>query len=84
MGYHVWLVDKPDGDFQKAEVPISALGRNQVRVRISASGVNPIDTWIRAGKAAHAQQPLPAGLSLDMVGTVEQAGPGVPRFQTWR
>jgi NADPH:quinone reductase-like Zn-dependent oxidoreductase len=33
-----------------------------VLIRISAGGVNPIDTKIRAGKAAHAKQPLPAVL----------------------
>ena len=49
-------------------------------VRISASAVNPLDTKIRAGKAAHARQPLPAVLGLDMAGTVEEVGPGVTVF----
>jgi NADPH:quinone reductase-like Zn-dependent oxidoreductase len=46
-----------------------------VLVRIHASGVNPLDTKIRAGKAEHAKQPLPAVLGLDMAGTVEEVGP---------
>jgi NADPH:quinone reductase-like Zn-dependent oxidoreductase len=36
--------------------------RGQVLVRILASGVNPLDTKIRAGQAAHARQPLPSVL----------------------
>jgi NADPH:quinone reductase-like Zn-dependent oxidoreductase len=61
-------------------VPRPTVGANQVLVRISASGVNPLDTKIRAGKAAHAKQPLPAVLGLDMAGTVEEVGPGVRAF----
>jgi NADPH:quinone reductase len=38
--------------------------------------VNPIDGKIRAGKAAHAKQPLPAVLGLDMAGTIEAIGAG--------
>ena len=43
-------------------------------VRISASGVNPLDTKIRAGQGGHAKQPLPAVLGLDMAGVVVQVG----------
>ena len=50
-------------------------------VRIHASGVNPLDTKIRAGKAEHAKQPLPAVLGLDMAGTVEEVGPGITAFR---
>ena len=49
-------------------------------MRIRASGVNPLDTKIRAGQAAHARQPLPAVLGLDMAGTVEEVGSGVTTF----
>jgi NADPH:quinone reductase-like Zn-dependent oxidoreductase len=55
---------------------------NQVLVRIAASGVNPLDTKIRAGKAAHAKQPLPAVLGVDMAGTVEEVGLGVTAFRS--
>jgi NADPH:quinone reductase-like Zn-dependent oxidoreductase len=50
-------------------------------VRIHASGVNPLDTKIRAGQAPHARQPLPAVLGLDMAGVVEEVGPGVEGFR---
>lgn len=52
-------------------------GRGEVLVRIVASGVNPLDTKIRAGKAAHAQTRLPAILGLDAAGVVEAVGPEV-------
>jgi NADPH:quinone reductase-like Zn-dependent oxidoreductase len=52
-----------------------------VLVRVVASGVNPLDTKIRAGQAAHARQPLPAVLGLDMAGTVEAVGGSVTAFK---
>ena len=53
----------------------------QVLLRVGASGVNPLDIKIRAGKAAHAKQPLPAVLGLDMAGVVEEIGEGVTAFR---
>lgn len=53
----------------------------QVLVRIAASAVNPLDLKIHAGEAAHARQPLPAILGIDMAGTVEATGPGVTGFR---
>lgn len=55
--------------------PVPAAG--QVLVRIHASGVNPLDLKIAAGKAEHARMPLPAVLGIDMAGIVEAVGPGV-------
>ena len=81
MRYKVWIVETPGGEFRVAELPRSTVGANQVLVGIAASGVNPLDTKIRAGKAAHARQPLPAVLGLDMAGTVEEVGPGVTAFK---
>lgn len=49
----------------------------QVLVRILAAGLNPLDTKIRAGNAAHARHPLPLVLGIDMAGTVEEVGEGV-------
>jgi NADPH:quinone reductase len=53
----------------------------EVLVRIAASGVNPLDTKIRAGAAAHARHPLPAILGIDLAGTVEAVGPNVAAFR---
>jgi NADPH:quinone reductase-like Zn-dependent oxidoreductase len=50
-------------------------------VRIRSSAVNPLDLKIRAGQAAHARQPLPAVLGIDLAGVVEAVGAGVAAFQ---
>jgi len=76
-----YLVEEPGGDFQKVDIPRPALKTNHVLIRVQASGVNPLDTKIRAGKAAHAKQPLPAVLGLDMAGIVEEVSPNVTAFQ---
>ena len=76
-----FVVEEPDGDFRMAELPRPTLARNHVLVKVQASGVNPLDTKIRAGKAAHAKQPLPAVLGLDMAGIVEEVGPDVTAFR---
>jgi NADPH:quinone reductase len=57
--------------------PQASAGRVVVRVR--AVGVNPVDTYIRAG--AHAVRPqTPYTPGLDAAGTVESVGEGVERF----
>ncbi len=82
MSYQAWQVDRPNGEFRAITLPTPALEANQVLVRVSASGVNPLDTKIRAGQAAHARQSLPAVLGLDMAGTVEDVGRNVPAFKS--
>jgi NADPH:quinone reductase len=72
-----YLVSEPNGPFTSVELPRPTPAAGQVLVRVHASGVNPLDTKIRAGQAAHAQQPLPAILGLDMAGTVEETGPNL-------
>ena len=76
-----YRVEEPNGHFQKVDLPRPALQPNHVLVRIKASGVNPLDTKIRAAKAPHAKQPLPAVLGLDMAGVVEEISPEVTNFQ---
>lgn len=75
-----FIVEEPGGNFRKTILPRPTLTANHVLVRIKASGVNPLDTKIRAGKASHAKQPLPAVLGVDMAGIVEEVGPGVTSF----
>jgi NADPH2:quinone reductase len=76
-----YVVEVANGPFQEVDVTKPEPGPGQVHVRICASGVNPLDTKIRAGEAHHAKQPLPAVLGLDMAGIVEAKGPGVTEFQ---
>ena len=75
-----YIVEEPGGDFRKTDLPRPTLRPNHVLVRIKASGVNPLDTKIRAGKASHAKQSLPAVLGIDMAGTVEEIGPFVEKW----
>ena len=76
-----YVVEHPEEAFKQVDLPRPAASAGQVLVRVHASGVNPLDTKIRAGKAAHAKQPLPAVLGLDMAGVVEEVGPGVTAFR---
>ena len=76
-----YRVEHPEGPFSVVDLPWPALTGNQVLVRIHAAGINPLDTKIRAGSAAHAKQPLPAVLGLDMSGIVEAVGPDVTAFR---
>jgi NADPH2:quinone reductase len=80
LTYRALIVDAPNGDFREASLPMPVAGRGQVLVRVHASGVNMIDTKIRAGAAAHAGQPLPAVLGVDMAGVVAAVGAGVDAF----
>lgn len=75
------VLETQDGPFRPTTVSRPLPGAGQVLVRIAASGVNPLDLKIRAGQAAHAKQPLPAILGIDLAGTVEAVGPGVTRFR---
>jgi len=64
-----------------SEVERPAPAAGQVLVRVHASGLNPLDGKIAAGKAAHAQMPLNTILGIDMAGVVEAVGEGVTGFK---
>ncbi|MBD9454582.1 MULTISPECIES: zinc-dependent alcohol dehydrogenase family protein [unclassified Rhizobium] len=74
------LIDAPNADFRLAEIARPAPREGEVLVRIKTSGVNPLDTKIRAGNATHARHPFPAVVGMDIAGVVEQVGPGVTEF----
>jgi NADPH:quinone reductase len=78
---YAYVVEETNGPFVLQDLPQPSPGKGQVLVRIHASGVNPLDVKIRSSQAAHARQPLPAVLGLDMAGTVEEVGPGVNSFE---
>src|SRR6202165_4083875 len=58
------------------EVPTPKPGPGQVLVRVHAAGVNPYDTYMRAGTYA-IKPPLPYTPGSDAAGVVEAVGPGV-------
>ncbi|WP_236790646.1 NADP-dependent oxidoreductase [Amycolatopsis sp. GM8] len=64
------------------EVPAPQAGPGQVRVRVTAAGLNPMD-WIMtadADTAARFGLSLPAGFGTDYAGVVDQVGAGVTGF----
>ncbi|MEO6437400.1 MAG: NADPH:quinone reductase [Tepidisphaeraceae bacterium] len=55
------------------EIPAPTAGPGQVLVAIKAIGVNPVDTYIRAGK--YGPRPFPYTPGFDAAGTIESVGP---------
>jgi NADPH2:quinone reductase len=76
-----YVVETANGPFREVDMPTPTPAPGQVIVKIHASGINPLDAKIRAAEAAHAKQPLPAILGLDMSGIIESVGPGVTTFR---
>ena len=74
------VLEEYNSPFRLIEVARPKPAAGQVLVRIKASGVNPLDTKIRSGNGAHAKQPLPAILGMDMAGVVEELGGEVSGF----
>ncbi|GIJ65855.1 NADPH:quinone reductase [Virgisporangium ochraceum] len=64
-----------------AEVPVPEAGPGQVRVRVGASALHPVDLMVRAGRFP---APLPTGLPYtpgwDVAGTVDAVGASVDGF----
>ena len=68
----------PGGPDRPARAPARG-GEGQIRVRVTAAGLNPMD-WITtsdAGTAARFGLSLPAGFGTDYAGVVDQVGAGV-------
>ena len=62
------------------EVPTPKPGAGQVLVRLHAAGVNPYDTYMRAGTYA-VKPPLPYTPGSDGAGTIEAVGEGVKKVK---
>src|SRR5208337_2514723 len=62
------------------EVPDLQAGAGQVVLRVKAAGVNPYDTYMRAGTYA-IKPPLPYTPGSDGAGVVEAAGDGVTKVK---
>ena len=63
------------------EVPAPHVGSGQVLVRMHAIGVNPVETYIRAGTYARLPE-LPYTPGNDGAGVVEQTGDSVTEFKS--
>jgi NADPH2:quinone reductase len=66
--------------FELAELPDPVPGNGQVRVRVRAASVNPVDYKIRKS-GAWARVPMPAILGYDAAGTVDAVGPNVSHLE---
>jgi NADPH:quinone reductase len=65
---------------QFGELPTPEPKSGEVRVRVAAVALNPIDTYLRAG-AVSMQLPMPFVTGCDLAGTVDSVGPDVSRFK---
>lgn len=65
--------------FQMREVPVPIAGPRQVRVRVLATAINPLDYQIRRGDYSDFV-PLPAIIGHDISGVVEEKGSDVSEF----
>ncbi len=65
--------------FELRDVEVPEVGPRQVRVRVHATAINPLDYQIRRGDYKD-YVPLPAITGHDVSGVVEAVGPGVTRF----
>src|SRR5579871_3042838 len=64
------------------DVPVPQAGSGQIRVRVTAAGLNPMD-WIMTADAVTATRfglTLPCGFGTDYAGVVDQVGEGVTTF----
>ncbi len=68
---------------EERELPIPQPGEGQVRVRVEAAGLNPVDAVVRANGAmlARAGVEPPVVLGWDVSGVVDAEGPGGGRFR---
>ncbi|WP_233828800.1 zinc-dependent alcohol dehydrogenase family protein [Paraburkholderia sp. ZP32-5] len=69
-----------NGRFRAADIESPLPANGQLRIRVHASGVNPIDYKIRRGDASFAMPELPAILGTDVAGVVTEVGAGVTGF----
>ncbi len=65
--------------FELRDVPVPAVGPRQVRVRVHATAINPLDYQIRRGDYVD-YVPLPAIIGHDISGVIEEVGSHVTEF----
>lgn len=66
--------------FELRDVPVPQVDPRQVRVRVHATAVNPLDYQIRRGDYAD-HVPLPAIIGHDVSGVIEEVGSHVTEFR---
>lgn len=73
------VVVREHGEFEALrleDVPVPEPGAGEVQVRVKASGLNHLDTWVRRGVPGH-RFPLPMIPGCDGAGVISAVGAGV-------
>ncbi len=70
----------PPEVIQFGDLPEPTLSDGQVLVKVAATAVNPIDTYVRGGMVAYKPE-LPYVIGCDLAGTVTAVGPNTTRFK---
>ena len=76
-----WVIEEHGGPgvFKEVDLPTPEPGPGEVRIKVAATSVNPVDYKIRSGAAEALCPPKPAILHGDVSGVVDRVGEGV----TW-
>lgn len=77
-----WVIQEHGGPdvFTQAQLPTPEPGPGEVRIKVAATSVNPVDYKIRSGAAETLCPPKPAILHGDVSGVVDAVGEDVDRF----
>ena len=73
---------RPGAPLEIQTIAVAQVQPRQVLIKVVASSVNPLDTKISLGQGAHAQQPLPAILGIDVAGIIVDVGAEVQTFKS--
>lgn len=78
-----WVIEEHGGPevFKQVDLPTPEPGPGEVRIKIAATSVNPVDYKIRSGAAEALCPPKPAILHGDVSGIVDAVGEGVDQFK---
>lgn len=77
-----WVIEKHGGPevFKEIALPTPQPGPGEVRIKVAATSVNPVDYKIRSGAAEALCPPKPAVLHGDVSGLIDAIGDGVEGF----
>lgn len=70
----------PASELQVTDIPMPEVGPGEIRVKVAAAAVNPVDIKTRSG-SLDLNITFPSVLGWDVAGTVNAVGVGVTRFQ---
>ncbi|MEM9110411.1 MAG: zinc-binding dehydrogenase, partial [Planctomycetota bacterium] len=78
-----WVIEAHGGPevFKEVELPTPEPGPGEVRIKVAATSVNPVDYKIRSGAAEALCPPKPAVLHGDVAGVVDKVGAEVQHLK---